>query len=581
MSLLLDGIGVSRGVAIGKVRLLERNQPELYEYAIPDKFIDAEVRRYRSALKKAAAQLSDIRNHIPDKAPADVASFIDAHLLMLNDSLLAEAPVEIIRTQNCNAEWALKLQRDKLVAVFDEMEDPYLRTRKDDIEHVIRLIQMILLNQETREDMLSKSLRGHIVVADELTPADAVMLEHQNVAGFITEYGGPLSHTAILARSLGIPAVVGIHNACRLLAEEESIILDGGAGMIIAGADAGILRHFRKRQEAFRRQRRELDKLRNLPARSLDGVDITLHANIELKEDLRALRQVGALGVGLYRTEFLYMNRDTEPDEDEQLRVYRQVVRSLDGKPLTIRTLDLGADKECGTEIEGALAPNPALGLRAIRRSLKDAGQFMPQLRAILRAAANGPVRLMFPMLTSVQELDLALELVEQAKAELRSERKRFDENLALGAMIEVPAAALVADAFAERLDFLSIGTNDLIQYTLAIDRIDEEVNYLYDPLHPSVLKLIHMTLQAGSDAGTPVSMCGEMAGDPRYTRLLLGLGLREFSMQPATMLEVKRVIQNTRIDTLAKPTKRILRTHDSRTIHALLEELNEGLVLT
>ena len=576
----MNGIGVSRGVAIGKVHLLQRGQPELFEYRISSKGIETEVKRFRRALEKATQQLRDIRDKIPDATPQDVAAFIDTHLLMLKDTLLSEAPIEIIRERRCNAEWALKIQRDALVAVFDEMEDPYLRTRRDDVVHVIHRIQRILLKQDGHEHETSQTLRGHIVVADELTPADTVMLEHERVAGFVTEFGGPLSHTAILARSLGIPAIVGLHEARRLLCDEERIVIDGGAGMVVAGADVRTLRHFRQRQQEFRERRRELDSLKKLPARTLDKQDISLLVNIELPEDIRALKQLGISGVGLYRTEFLFLNRDRPPTEEEHLKDYRRVIRALQGKPLTIRTMDLGGDKECAGDHAGPLTPNPALGLRAIRRCLKDTNLFMPQLRAILRASAYGPVRLMFPMLTSIAELDQALRLVEQARQSLKRQNLRFDPDMPVGGMIETPAAALSAELFAQNLDFLSIGTNDLIQYTLAIDRIDEEVNYLYDPLHPAVLKLIYMVLKAGRKANIPVSMCGEMAGDPRYTRLLLGLGLREFSAQPAALLEVKRVINTSIAEDLIKPSRRVLKLQSGERALTLLKKLNRGLRL-
>lgn len=576
MALLLNGIGVSRGVAIGRVHILQRGAPEVVEYALPPSRIEEEVARYRAALETAAQQLRGIRARIPPDTPAEVADFIDTHLLMLNDGLLSRAPIEIIRSRRCNAEWALKLQRDSLVAVFDQMEDAYLRTRRDDVDHVIHRIQRILLSEETHEHEPG-ALKGCIVVADELTPADTVMLEHERVAGFVTEFGGPLSHTAIVARSLGIPAVVGVHEARRLLNDDEHLIIDGGRGMLVAAPDAAALRHFRARRRDYHRARKALQSLREIPARTADQVRITLMANIELPEDLKALRRVGADGVGLYRTEFLFLNRDHPPSEEEQYREYRRVVRALQGRPVTIRTMDLGADKG-RADHQGAIAPNPALGLRAIRLSLRDQSLFLPQLKAILRASAFGPVRIMLPMLTSLTELDQALSLIEQARDLLRREGRRFDSQVPVGGMIEVPAAALAAEAFARRLDFLSIGTNDLIQYTLAIDRTDEEVNYLYEPLHPAVLKLVHMTIAAGRAAGVPVAMCGEMAGDPRYTRLLLALGLREFSAQPAALLEVKRVVNATRLCELEGRGEEILRLHSTEAISALLAELNRGL---
>jgi phosphotransferase system enzyme I (PtsI) len=575
MSLLLTGIGVSRGIAIGKVHLLQRGQPDVIEYAIPSHLIEREVLRFRAALSLACEQLRSIRNAIPSNARQEVTDFIDTHLLMLDDTLLSRVPETLIREHQFNAEWALQLQRDELVAVFDQMQDPYLRTRRDDIDHVIRLVQRILLNQESK---VSKqvNLRNHIIVADDLSPADTVVLQHQQITGFLTEKGGPLSHTAILARSLSIPAVVGIHEAAKLLRNDEKIILDGDEGMVMAEVDDKVIRLFRRRQHDERNRRKQLPLLRTLPTVTLDGHVIKLQANIEFSKDIRVLRHVGADGVGLYRTEFLFLDRDQPADEDEQLQNYLEVVNALKGKPLTIRTVDLGAEKECNTEYQRSQIQNPALGLRAIRRSLKDINMFRVQLRAILRASAHGPVRIMFPMLTSSSELQQVLRLLDTIKSELELEQYEFDAHIPVGAMIEVPAAALSANIFARHVDFLSIGTNDLIQYTLAIDRIDNEVNYLYDPLHPAVLKLIHWTLLTGRRANIPVAMCGEMAGDTRYTRLLLGMGLREFSTPPAMLLEVKQIINRCHIGELEKHCNRILNSRDPDRLADLVDALNQ-----
>lgn len=576
MALIVSGIGVSRGIAIGNVHMLNRGAPEVFERQLEEQEIDAEIERFQAAVDGAAEQLRSIRDTIPEDAPKDVATFIDSHLLMVKDSMLRKVPIEIIQEQQCNAEWALKQQRDKLEAVFEQMEDDYLRTRLNDIEHVINLIQQILKDQQFTVQMKLQPLKGSIIVADDLTPADTVVMQNQNIAGFITELGGPLSHTAILARSLGIPAVVGIQSARILLQQEEQLVLDGGSGMVLAGINESTIKGYRQIQREQKDARRKLDSLKNISAKTKDGQRISLQANIELSEDVSALKKSGADGVGLYRTEFLYIDRETPADEAEQLIAYRKIIRVLKGKPLTIRTLDLGAEKEFDPDFQGPLTQNPALGLRAIRRSLKDTELFKQQLRAILRASASGPVKILLPMITSNIELVQSLSILDQAKRELKSENKEFDADLPVGAMIEVPAAALSANIFAKHLDFLSIGTNDLIQYTLAIDRIDDQVNYLYDPLHPSVLKLINITLQAGRRADIPVAMCGEMAGDPRYTRLLLGLGLQEFSAHPSNLLEIKQIINKSKISELEKQAKKILRTTVPSKIAPMVEALNE-----
>ena len=576
MTLIVSGIGVSRGIAIGSVHLLNRGEPEVFERKLDGNEIESEVIRFQKAVDEASNQLRSIRNTIPEDAPKDVATFIDSHILMVKDSMLRKVPVEIIQEQHCNAEWALKQQRDKLVSVFEQMEDDYLRTRINDVEHVINLIQQILKDQQYTVQMKLQPLKGSIIVADDLTPADTVVMQNQNIAGFITELGGPLSHTAILARSLGIPAVVGIQSARSLLQQEEQLVIDGGSGMVLAGVNENTIKEYRHLQREQKEARRKLDSLRNVSAKSRDGQRISLQANIELAEDVSALKHSGADGVGLYRTEFLYIDREMPADESEQLNAYRKVIRVLKGKPLTIRTLDLGAEKEFDPDFQGPMTQNPALGLRAIRRSLKDTDLFKQQLRAILRASASGPVRILLPMITSHTELVQSLSILDQAKRELKSENLEFDPDISVGAMIEVPAAAISANIFAKQLDFLSIGTNDLIQYTLAIDRIDDQVNYLYDPLHPSVLKLINQILQAGRRANIPVAMCGEMAGDPRYTRLLLGMGLQEFSAHPSNLLEIKQIINRSKISDLEKPTKKILSTTVPDKIGPLVDALNE-----
>ncbi|MFO1422894.1 MAG: phosphoenolpyruvate--protein phosphotransferase [Candidatus Competibacteraceae bacterium] len=581
MPFSLHGIGVSRGYAIGRTYLLERNQPEITEYTIPDAIVEDEVRRFLNGLALARQQLRDIRTRIPATAPSDITAFIDTHLLMLEDVTFTEAPIRLIRAHRCNAEWALKIQRDSLVQVFDDMDDPYLRTRKDDVDHVVRRIQRILLaedpaylNDPGYAELVASRLEGRIVVADDLTPADTILMQHQGVLAFVTEYGGPLSHTAILARSLGIPAVVGARNARAYLGVDEPVIVDGRQGVILVGLDERILRYYRHKQQEERREQRELNKLKGQAAVTRDGVSIGLHANIELPEDALAVREVAADGIGLYRTEFLFMNRADVPDEEEHLASYLHVIKILDGKPVTIRTADLGADKQVDGVRSGPVCTNPALGLRAIRMCLKDLAMFRPQLRAILRASAQGPVRMMIPMLCAIHEVFQVLRLVAETKQELRDRGLAFDEKLPVGGMIEIPAAAVCADQFARYLDFLSIGTNDLIQYTLAIDRVDDEINYLYDPLHPAVLTLIRNTLRAGRQAGIPVSLCGEMAGDPRYTRLLLGLGLTEFSMHPSNLLEVKRAIQDSHVGALTETTERLLRTIDAEQYAEILKEI-------
>ena len=578
MSISISGIGISHGIAIGTVYRLEQGDIEVYEAAIPKELVEDEISRFRRSVRTARQQLKAIRNSIPETTPADITDFIDTHLLMLEDSLLTAAPVELIRQRQCNAEWALKIQRDALAKVFDEMDDPYLRTRKDDVDHVVTRILRILIGKETHTGPQdSTRLHGAIVLAHDLTPAEAALLRHQGIAGFVTESGGPLSHTAILARSLGLPAIVGTHITPHQIRDGDTVILDAAQGVLLADVDSATLRDYRRRQRQQHKHRMELNRLRNEPAVTGDGVRIHLVANVELREDVLAARRAGAEGIGLYRTEFLFMNRSDIPDEEEQLKQYLSVMKTLKGLPITIRTLDLGSDKECGAESPSEhISVNPALGLRAIRLCLKYADLFRPQLRAILRASAKGPVCMMIPMLSSAYELNEVMALIDDVRQELQRERLAFDWNMPIGGMIEVPAAALSATLFARKLDFLSIGTNDLIQYTLAIDRVDDEVTYLYDPLHPAVLRLIKMVIDAGQQYDVPVAMCGEMAGDTRYTRLLLGMGLTDFSVHPTALLEVKDVIHHSRVADVTDTVNNILKQDDPVKIIEQLDILNK-----
>ena len=575
MAISIKGIAVSRGIAIGHAYKLERGQPEIAESCITDSEIENEIQRLTHALKTARFQLKQIQDKIPRTTPLDIAAFIDTHLLMMDDTALTEAPIQLIRTKKCSAEWALKLQLDSLVEVFDEMDDAYLKTRKDDVIHVVNRILRILLEEEIPLHDDLQTLHNRIIVADDLTPADIVMLQHQGMIGFITESGGPLSHTAILARSLKLPAIVGIHHAKRYLQNDDCVIIDGEQGTVLVDANEEIENDYRHKQQAYQNYYLSLDKLKNKPSITLDKMRILLLANAELPEDMLTLHEYNIDGIGLYRTEFLFMNRNNLPDEEEQYAAYMGMIAMTQGNPVTIRTLDLGADKPLKNMQNADCPTNPALGLRAIRLCLTNPELFRPQLRAILRASATGNVRMMIPMLSNTQEVHQVFKILDEVKRELTQQGHAFDNDMKVGGMIEIPAAAISAYLFAKHLDFLSIGTNDLIQYTLAIDRIDEEVNYLYSPCHPSVLRLIHQVIKAGKRADIPVAMCGEMAGDPVYTRLLLGLGLREFSMQTNTILEVKDVINHSNINMLKKASLAILQCEHAEEALAKIEIIN------
>ncbi len=577
MALAIYGIGVSRGIALGAAHLVRRNRLDVQEHLVPPDQVGAEIKRFRKSVRESRDELQLVRQRLPTNTPAEVIEFIDIHALMLEDSSLIEGPIKIMRELDCNAEWALNVERSRLRKIFEDMDDPYIRSRMDDVDQVIDRIQNRLHEHAAPvPDTPGGSYPGRVLVADDLDPADLLLLHHQGIAGLVTELGGVLSHTAILARSLKIPAVMGMRHARSLIAEGDALVIDGDRGVVMADPGREILKHYRERLKRIQRRLKGLSRIRKRPARTADGTSICLQANVDLPQDMKLLDDAGADGVGLYRTEYLFLNQPEAPDEESQFEVYAALVKALKGRPVTIRTLDLGADKQVDSRRAPGTAPvNPSLGLRAIRMCLSDPTIFVPQLRAILRASAFGPVRILIPMLSNTQELFQVKHLLQAIRRDLKTQGAKVGE-VQLGGMIEVPAAALSARSFAKHLDFLSIGTNDLIQYTLAIDRIDDQVGYLYDPLHPSVLKLLKMTIDAAAAVGTPVSMCGEMAGDTSYTRLLLGMGLRDLSMHPGALLEVKQVINDSDIGKLKRFCPRIMRATNPLRIAALVRELNE-----
>ena len=576
MALALQGTSVSKGYAVGKARVLHHQRVEVPQYEIDAAQVRNEIERYSSAVNQALEQLRTIRQQIPKHTPPDIAAFIDTHLLMLNDPTFTEGPLNLIKSHRYNAEWALQLQRDAVVDTFDEMDDAYLRTRKDDVDYVVQRIQRALVQPlPDHAPPATDHLRGSILVAEDVSAADTLFYQHHGIAGIVVERGGLTSHTAILARSLGIPALVGVPHARHVLCDDETLVIDGHSGMLLAGADLDTILYFQRCGRELKRYRASLTQLRGTAAVTVDRHAVTLYANIELPSDIAAAKKNGAAGVGLYRTEFLFMDRDTVPDEEEQFHAYARIVKAFKGAPVIIRTLDVGADKPLhrGSPRE---TTNPALGLRGVRYSLRDPQHFKIQLRAILRASAHGAARIMFPMLTGMQELVQVAQLLEEAKAELAVRKQRFNARIPLGCVIETPAAALLAKRLGRCVDFLSIGTNDLVQYTLAVDRGDNDVAHLFDPLHPAVLLLIRNIIRAGTEARVPVTLCGEMAGDLRYTRLLLGLGLREFSMNAASLLEVKWLIQNSDISQLRARVNRLLASHTPQEALTLLENINK-----
>ncbi len=567
--LLLNGTGIGE-VAIGRALLLGHHDPEIDTRDLDEAEVDHEVQRFESAVRRARDNLESMRDHLPESAPAELSAFLDAHVLMLEDPLLIDQTIGCIRSDRINAEAALHRQEERLKEVFDNIDDDYLKAKKHDISQVVERVQAELSSNNSQLFALGEELHDRIIVVNDLTPADTVLFKNKNMAGFITNLGGPISHTAILARSLKLPAVVGLHGANRYIRDNDVVVIDGARGAVLVAPDDNILAEYRRRRKRSQARATSLASLRDIPAVSEDEVTVALMANIELPQDVDAALAAGADGVGLYRTEFMFMNREA-PSEEEQYQAYSAVVTRIAG-PVTIRTLDLGADKQVdGGRADAHAIVNPALGLRAIRLCLSNPGLFIPQLRAILRASVHGKVRIMIPMLSNLAELDQVREVIREVKNGLSRECIPFRADIPVGGMIEVPAAAIAADQFARQLDFLSIGTNDLIQYTLAIDRVDDEVNYLYDPLHPSVLRLIRHTIEAGENNQVPVAMCGEMAGDRQYTRLLLGLGLREFSMDPASLPAVKREVLQAPVAILADEARGALDDADPGRLRALL----------
>jgi phosphotransferase system enzyme I (PtsI) len=581
-SFTLHGIPVSRGIAIGRAHLLRPAARDVKHYLVPEERLEAEVDRLSSAIERVNEELRILRRDLPIDAPTELAAFIDVHALILSDPIISEEPLRMIRSRHYNAEWALLSQIDALSAQFDEIEDPYLRERKNDIRQVGERVLKVLTGSAqsfptvpaVSEDQYVPQM---IVVAHDISPADMLQFRDRTFVGFVTDLGGQNSHTAIVARSLDIPAAVGMSNASQLINDEDWVIIDGDAGTVIVDPAPIVLEQYRELQAQLLRERKKLGKLKKTSAITRDGTFIHLLANIELPEDCAGALELGAVGVGLFRSEFLFMGHSGQasrmPSEDEQFESYRKAVIAMKGRPVTIRTLDVGADKPLDKDEETAL--NPALGLRAIRYCLSEPQLFLTQLRAILRASAYGPINLLIPMLAHAFEIDQTLSMIEQAKQQLRDAKKKFDQEIKIGAMIEIPAAALTLPLFIRRLDFLSIGTNDLIQYTLAIDRVDHEVAHLYNPLHPAVLQLLSMTISAGAKAGVPVAVCGEIAGDTKLTRLLLGMGLREFSMHPAQLLSVKQEILNSDLGLLEPAAKKVLKVYEPAAIADAMEKLS------
>jgi phosphoenolpyruvate-protein phosphotransferase (PTS system enzyme I) len=576
MSIQVFGLPVSRGVAIGRAVLVASSRVDVAHYFVEPSAVDAEADRLRQALHSVADELATLQHDLPDDAPPELPALLDVHLMLLRDEALFTATRQWIVERRYNAEWALSAQLEVVARQFDEMEDAYLRERKADLEQVVERVVRVLdagrgAPGASSPDPAASAAQASdvplILVANDVSPADMLQFKRSVFVGFVTDVGGKTSHTAIVARSMDIPAVVGARDASRIVRTDDWVIVDGDAGIMLVNPSPIVLEEYRFRQRERQLERERLSRLRNTPAVTLDGHAIALLANIEMPYDATTALEAGAVGVGLFRSEFLFMNREGQlPDEDEQYEAYRAAVVAMRGLPVTIRTIDVGADKPLDRMSLGELRHehqlNPALGLRAIRWSLAEPSMFRQQLRAILRASAHGPVRILLPMVGQLAEARQALEHLARARHQLTEAGRRFG-YASVGLMVEVPAAAIALSRLLPLFDFVSVGTNDLVQYTLAIDRADESVAHLYDPWNPAVLNLLSGAIDATRQAGKDISVCGEMAGDPAFTAVLLGMGLRSFSMHPARLARVKQGILRSDLGQVRRAVVEVLAADD------------------
>lgn len=564
------GHGASRGSALGRARIRLPHALEVAEEHVSADAVEAELRRLHTAIDAVRVEMRNMRTRLHGALAHEVGEFLDLHTLLLDDPELLQGLDDLVRKGRYGADYALRLQRDRLAAVFEGMDDPYFRSRVEDIDHVIGRVHAMLHKREA--DL--QGVAGEILVTDAIAPAELSQLQAQGVLAVVTAGGSALSHSAILARSLHLPLVVGAPQVLHQVNDGDVLVVDGGSGEIVVEPSASDLRDYRARLRDEKRERKQLHRLRREPSRTLDGVDIKLWANAESREDVTGAHALGAAGVGLYRTEFLFLQRSELPDEEEQFRAYRDVVLGMTGRAVTIRTMDIGADKADRTGLALADEPNPALGLRGVRLSLARRDVFRTQLRAMLRASGYGPLRVLVPMVSGREEVLAVAALLREVARELRSEGHEIAEHVPLGAMIEVPAAAIALPTFIGLVDFISVGTNDLTQYLLAADRGNDALGELYSPLHPAMLLLLRNVIRTARARGKPVAVCGEMAGDAALTPLLLALGLEEFSLHPATLLEVRRAIRAQRLDALRAAAPALLRCRDRDAIERWLRAL-------
>ena len=576
--IIIRGLPVSKGIAIGKCRVLEHGQNIVEKQKIEKKDINKELNRLEKALKTTLVDLKKIKRNISPSIKKNIGLFLDTHILLIKDDEFILNVKNKISSKLYSSEWSLYDEYLSIKSSFDDMEDDYIKQRIEDVSHVVKMILKNLHNKKSKSKQTFANMSNYIVVTDDLSPADVLLAHESQCIGLISEFGGRSSHSSILTRSLELPSVVSVKHALSLFKNDDVLVLDGNEGLIIINPDKQCKNHYTKLQEKFIQNKKILSNILQKKNITLDKEKIEIMANLELPQELKIISKKNIDGIGLFRTEYLYTDRKDFPSESEQYSAYKKIVEKMDGKPVIFRTLDIGSDKEIPENIKtGTIARNPALGLRGIRYSLNNQSIFINQIKAILRAGVFGNVKIMLPMITTFSEIKKTFSLINKTKDELLEKKIKFNKKVEIGIMVEVPSCAILANKFANHVDFFSIGTNDLVQYTLAIDRVDDEVNYLYNPLNSAVLSLIKTVIDAGVKNNIPVALCGEMAGDINYTKLLLGLGLKSFSMHPSAIPEIKNIIINSNLSELKATTKKIIESDDTNEKIQLVQKLNNS----
>ena len=574
--IILKGLPVSKGIAIGLSHVMEHGNSIIKEEYIDKSSISKEAKRLETTFKKTLSELNIIRNKISPSIKKNIGLFLDTHILLVSDKVFLDNIRFRVKESFCSSEWAIQSEYMSIKDSFENIEDPYIKQRIDDVNHVVKMLLKNLIIKKTKANILSKNFNNVILVTDDLSPADVIIAHESKGLGLISEYGGRSSHSSILTRSLELPSIVGVKNGLSVINNDDYLILDGNEGLIFINPEKNLIKYYQDLKKSSLKKKKLLSSVLTKKNISLDKEKLEIMANLELPQELKIIKEKSINGIGLFRTEYLYTDRTDFPTENEQFIAYKQIVKKMKNNPVIFRTLDIGADKEIPDNIKtGSIARNPALGLRGIRYSLSDQSVFINQIKAILRAGQYGTVKIMLPMITNLTEITDAKNLINIAKDHLRNEKKKFSNNIKIGIMVEVPSCAVLANRFAKHVDFFSIGTNDLVQYTLAIDRVDEEVNYLYDPINSAVLNLIKIVIDAGAKNKIPVSLCGEMAGDSNYTKLLLGLGLKSFSMHPSAIPEIKNIMINSDVSKLKKLSKDIINCDSIIKKNKLLDKIN------